>query len=343
MVMTAADDSAVDAASGSPQFLQLYQADADAIRAELAEGLAADAPQIAFKFLYDALGSRLFDAITELPEYYLTRTESAIFSAEAESMATTLPAGAVWLDLGAGNCAKAARFFRQARVAAYLPVDISVDYLRDTLRQLQLDHPALRMLGLGMDFSSGFSVPSAAERWLTTLGLQQAPRVLFYPGSSIGNFAPAAALQLLRDMYAVCAGGGPGGGVFIGVDRVKPKAVLDPAYDDPLGVTAAFNRNLLLNVNRRLGSDFDPAGWRHRGFFNEAESRIEMHLNAIGSQTVQWPGGRREFLDGQGIHTENSYKWTEAAFTALLESAGFRVTRHWQDERGWFSLFWAQA
>ena len=339
--MTAVDNSTAADTAASPQFLQIYHADASAARAELAAGLAASSAHIAFKYLYDALGSRLFDAITELPEYYLTRTEAGIFDSESEAMADTLPAAAVWLDLGAGNCAKAARFFRSSRMAAYLPVDISVDYLRDTLRQLQRDHPALRMLGLGMDFSAGFALPDAVTDWLAVQGLQAAPRVLFYPGSSIGNFAPDAALRLLRDMREVCAGGGPGSGVFIGVDRVKPKAVLDPAYDDPLGVTAAFNRNLLLNVNRRLGSDFDPAAWRHRGFFSETESRIEMHLYAIGTQAVRWPGGGRVFADGEGIHTENSYKWTAESFIALLESAGFLVSRHWQDERGWFSLFWA--
>ena len=197
------------------------------------------------------------------------------------------------------------------------------------------------MLGLGLDFSSRFSLPSEVTDWLAQRAVAQQPRVVFYPGSSIGNFAPPEALALLRQAYAVCAAGGPGGGVLIGVDRVKPRAVLEPAYDDALGVTAAFNRNLLLHVNRLLGADFAPAHWQHVGFFNAAESRIEMHLRAATRQTVCWPGGQRVFAAGERLHTENSYKWAPQAFEALLREAGFGPARHWSDDRGWFSVFWA--
>jgi L-histidine N-alpha-methyltransferase len=131
--------------------------------------------------------------------------------------------------------------------------------------------------------------------------------------------------------------------LLIGVDRVKPRAVLEPAYDDALGVTAAFNRNLLLHVNRLLGADFAPAAWRHVGLYNAAESRIEMHLQATGAQTVRWPGGERAFADGERLHTENSYKWEPGAFEALLREAGFGEVRHWTDAQDWFSVFWAPA
>ena len=131
--------------------------------------------------------------------------------------------------------------------------------------------------------------------------------------------------------------------MLIGVDRVKPREVLEPAYDDALGVTAAFNRNLLLHVNRLIGADFSPAQWRHVGLFNPAHSRIEMHLEAREAQTVRWPGGEQHFATGERLHTENSYKWEPADFQALLQEAGFGAARHWTDERGWFSVFWAPA
>lgn len=325
----------------APHFLQVYQADGAVLRAGLAQGLLAEPARVAPKFFYDALGSRLFDAITELDEYYLTRTEAAVFEAYAKDMAACVPARAVLMDLGAGNCAKAERLFPVLHPGAYVAVDISVDYLSDTLEQLQQRQLGVPMLGLGMDFSSLFALPAQASGWLERHDLMAAPRCVFYPGSSIGNFSPDEALTLLRQAREVCAAGGPGGGVLIGVDRVKDTAVLEPAYDDALGVTAAFNRNLLLHVNALLGSDFAPARWRHLAFYNAADARIEMHLVSEGAQTVRWPGGERRFADGERLHTENSYKWTPDAFMALLSEAGFGAATHWSDARGWFSVFWA--
>lgn len=327
----------------APQFVQIHQSDNEALRVELAEGLKAEPARASPKFFYDALGSRLFDAITELAEYYPTRTEAAIFAAHGAAMAQRVPARPVLIDLGAGSCAKAARLFPVLRPAAYVAVDISVDYLREAMAQLQRRHRAVPMLGLGMDFSARLALPLAAADWLERHDLAAAPRCVFYPGSSIGNFGPDEALALLKQARALCAAGGPGGGILIGVDRVKERAVLEPAYDDPLGVTAAFNRNLLLHVNALLGSDFAPARWRHVAFYNEAASRIEMHLASDGAQTVRWPGGARQFADGERLHTENSIKWTPAAFEALLRKAGFGAATHWSDERGWFSVFWAPA
>ncbi len=326
-----------------PEFVQIHQNNDAALRAELAAGLLAEPPRAAPKFFYDALGSRLFDAITELAEYYPTRTEAAIFAAHGAAMAQRVPARPVLVDLGAGNCAKAARLFPVLRPGGYVAVDISVDYLRDAMGELQQRHRHVPMLGLGMDFSARLALPPAAADWLERHDLAAAPRCVFYPGSSIGNFDPGESLALLRQAHALCAAGGAGGGILIGVDRVKDKAVLEPAYDDALGVTAAFNRNLLLNVNVLLGSDFAPARWRHVAFYDEAASRIEMHLASDGAQTVRWPGGERRFADGERLHTENSYKWTPGAFEALLREAGFGPAAHWTDGRGWFSVFWAPA
>lgn len=325
----------------TPDFIQLHRDDPDLLRAELLAGLSASPPHIAPKFLYDALGSRLFEAITELPEYYPTRTEAAIFGEQQGAMAEALPSGALLIDLGAGNGAKAARLFGPLRSAGYLAIDISVDYLREALASLQQRHAGLPMLGLGMDFSQRLALDAPVLGWLDRQRLMAAPRVVFYPGSSIGNFSPADALRLLRQAHAVGADGGAGGGLLIGVDRVKDKAVLEPAYDDPLGVTAAFNRNLLLHLNRLLQADFQPAAWRHIGRYDEPLSRIEMHLQAEGDQRVRHAGGEWQFAHGTRLHTENSYKWTPEAFAALLREAGFGEPRHWSDARGWFSVFWA--
>lgn len=314
----------------APRLIQVSAEDPGAIRAELVAGLEAPRPALSPKFLYDALGSRLFSAITELPEYYPTRTEAAIFDAHLEAMAAALGPAPTLVELGAGNCEKAARLFGALAVRRYVAVDISADYLLAALDRLQYEHPGMEMLGVGLDFSDSLDLPAEVG---------PGPRLLFYPGSSIGNFAPDQALAFLGRMHAACAGGN----LLIGVDLVKPSAVLEPAYDDALGVTAAFNRNLLLHLNRLIGSDFALADWRHVAFFNERESRIEMHLETARAVTVRWPGGERRFAAGERIHTENSYKWRPEDFADLLTAAGFRKPRAWRDERDWFAVFAAEA
>jgi len=329
--------------SASPTFVQIHREDAGAIQAELVAGLIGGGARIAPKFLYDALGSRLFDAITELPEYYPTRTEAAIFAQHGQAMAAHVAPGSVLIDLGAGSCAKAASLFPVLKPSGYMAVDISVDYLREALGALQERHLDLPMLGLGLDFSKTLALPETAQTWLSGQALAHAPRTVFYPGSSIGNFSPEEALDLLRQAHAVCQSGGEGGGVLIGADLVKPAGILEPAYDDSLGVTAAFNRNLLLNVNRWLGADFQPAEWAHVAFFDARASRIEMHLQARSALTVRWAGGERRFAAGERIHTENSWKWAPADFSALLRAAGFGPVTCWTDTSSWFGVFWAPA
>lgn len=313
-----------------PDFFQLHHTDDAALAAEAAAGLRARPARISPKFLYDALGSRLFDAITELAEYYPTRTEAAVFDAHGPAIAAAALAAAgprpMLVDLGAGNCAKAARLFGLLDPRRYVAVDISVDFLRQALQQLQREHPALAMAGVGLDFSSQLALPAA---------LADGPALVFYPGSSIGNFAPDAALQLLRQARAVAAGGA----LLIGVDLVKPTPLLEAAYDDDLGVTAAFNLNLLKHLNHLLGADFDVRAWRHVALFDAALSRIEMHLEARQGLTVHWPGGERHFAAGERLHTENAYKWTVPAFDALLRAAGFADVQHWTDRAGWFGVF----
>lgn len=317
----------------TPRFFQLHRIDDAALADEAAAGLLLPRAAVPPKFFYDALGSRLFDAITELAEYYPTRTEAAIFerhgTAIADAALRHTGAGPVMVDLGAGNCAKAARLFGVLRPSRYVAVDISVEFLRQALQALQREHPAMDLAGVGLDFSSRLQLGPEV------VGI--GPTLVFYPGSSIGNFSPDDALRLLRQARALCQGGA----LLIGVDRVKPAAMLEAAYADDLGVTAAFNLNLLKHLNRLLGADFDVRQWRHVALFDVAASRIEMHLEAREPLTVAWRGGRRAFAAGERIHTENSYKWTPEGFATLLREAGFDTQQHWSDDRGWFSVFLA--
>lgn len=320
----------------TPQFIQLYQHNATAVVQELLQGLAAAQAFTSPKYLYDALGSRLFEAITELPEYDLTRTEAQLMQLHRADMAQHLPKGACWIDLGAGNCEKAGRLLGPLSAGRYVAVDISVDFLRHAIDGLQRQHPGLPMAGVGTDFSGGLHLPGS-------LALDPAqPRVLFYPGSSIGNFTPEQAVDFLRSLHSAC-GTAAHSGLLIGVDLLKDAAELEAAYDDALGVTAAFDLNLLLHINRLVGSNFAVRDWRHLSRFNAAQSRVEMHLQARYAVRVQWPGGERLFAAGETIHTENACKWTVPGFDALLRHAGFAATRVWTDPAARFAVFWATA
>ena len=322
----------------SPTILDLRGNDATDALAELRAGLMAPEPRIEPKYFYDPLGASLFEAITHLPEYYLTRAEAQLIAclvvgrhgpaiAAAIRADIARDAGVALVDLGAGSCAKAGAWFARLPVRQYVAVDIALDFLAPALERLQRLHPGTAMLGVGSDFSRRLALPPV-----------QGVPVFLYPGSSIGNFAPAAAQRFLGEVRAACAGGG----LVIGVDLVKDAAVLEAAYDDALGVTAAFNRNVLLHVNRLLGADFTVGDWRHRAGFSLAESRIEMHLEAVGEVHVRWAGGGRTFAAGTRIHTENSYKWTPAAFARLLQDSGFARQQHWTDPDGQFAVFWAR-
>ena len=317
--------------SDQPHFMQLYRKDADAIRAELAMGLQSLVATIAPKYLYDALGSKLFEAICELPEYYPTRTEGGIFTCHLSDIARSTGRGSTFIDLGAGNCAKAESLFPALQPVQYVPIDISVDFLRDAVERLRQRYPMIRMSGIGMDFSHSLDLPDHVRR---------EKRLFFYPGSSIGNFTPDEAAALLGNIRDAC---GRDGGLLIGVDLLKEKQVLDAAYDDAIGVTAAFNLNMLRHLNTLVAADFDVGDWRHLGFFNEDLGRIEMHLEARREVTVRWSGGMRHFRQGERIHTENSYKYTRHDFLQLLERAGFGSVRTWTDEREWFMVCHARA
>ncbi|MBI4983809.1 MAG: L-histidine N(alpha)-methyltransferase [Rhodocyclales bacterium] len=298
---------------------------------EVAAGLCAAGPAIASKYLYDPLGCRLFEAITHLPEYYPTRTELAIMARQGAAIGRSAGTGAALIELGAGNCQKARALFPTLQPARYVAIDISAHFLRQSLRVLQSEFPAIPMIPLAADLTAPFELPAA---------LNGTRRLFFYPGSSIGNFDPEDALALLARVRRLCEFTGS---LLVGIDLVKDAAVLHRAYNDGLGLTAAFNRNVLSHCNALVGSDFRLSDWRHRAFYNAARSRIEMHLDAVRAATVSWPGGCRRFRSGDSIHTENSYKYEIADFSDLLRAAGFAEIDVWTDERRWFAVCHASA
>lgn len=305
------------------------------LRRELASGLLQPQAHIAPKFFYDALGSRLFEAITELPEYYPTRTEASIFAAHLPAIGRALGDDFTLIDLGCGSCGKAGRlFYAGVLPARYVAVDISLDFLRESLQRLKRELPAIEMIGIGADFTHRLDLPDDIPR---------ERRIFFYPGSSIGNFSPPEAGRFLRRLADQLDASG---GILIGVDLIKDSTLLNAAYDDELGVTAAFNRNLLRHVNARLDADFAIGNWRHVACYNAIDRRIEMYLEARRAVTVRWPDdggqGLRHFAAGERIHTENSYKYSPGGFEALLAAAGFAEIQLWTDPRAWFALFFAR-
>ena len=299
-------------------------------RRALVAGLLASPASIAPKYFYDVRGCALYGAICELPEYYPTRTERSIFGQYRAEIARAIGTGTQFVDLGAGDCGKGESWLDFLAARRYVAVDIAAEELDRALARLAPKFPSVELLGVVTDFAAGLEL--AAD-------LADLPTTFFYPGSSIGNFTPDEAVDFLRAVRRHCAV--PGSGLLIGVDTKKDRARLEAAYDDPLGVTAAFNRNVLSHVNRVLGCDFVPAAFAHRAFYDGATGRIEMHLEATSPQTVMLDGARRTFAAGERIHTENSYKYTPDESAALLTRAGFAGVRCWQDARGDFSVFYA--
>lgn len=296
---------------------------------ELVSGLSQPQARVSPKYLYDTLGSRLFEAITELPEYYPTRTERALFEHCGADIARLTGTQATLIDLGAGNCEKAKRLFALLQPSQYVAIDVAVDVLRTALGAVQSEFPGIDVLGIGADIGLGIVLPAPVRR---------NRRLFFYPGSSIGNFSPDQALSLLMQVRQHAL---HDGGLLIGVDLVKPADVLRAAYDDALGVTAAFNLNLLNNVNKAAGADFAPSDWQHLAAFNAQHSRIEMYLEARRNVRVAWRGGARNFRRGERIHTENSCKYGLEQFETLLQTAGFGRVHRWTDARQWFALYYA--
>jgi dimethylhistidine N-methyltransferase len=290
-------------------------------------GLNEKPKWLSAKYFYDAAGSELFEEITRLPEYYPTRTELSILERHARDMAASIPLAAALVEFGAGSTKKARIMLRAApQIAAYVPVDISGEFLAAEAAALRRDMPNLAVLPVAADFTRDFDLPAQ---------IRNRPRVGFFPGSTIGNFEPQDAAEFLRQAGRIL---GSGATMIVGIDLIKDEAVLNAAYDDAAGVTAEFNLNILRRMNRELGGDFDLASFRHRAFYNAADRRIEMHLESLKAQTVHVAGGAFSFAKGETIHTESSYKYTVDSFRALAESAGWRPTGLWTDERHYFSI-----
>jgi len=296
---------------------------------EIEMGLLAPSAKISPKFLYDPLGSHLFTAITLLPEYYPTNTEKKIFTQYQDQITNAVGVGGTLVDLGAGNCQKAESFFNSLKPTSYIAIDFSVEYLEDALTKLQGKYPQIHMQCIGMDFSKEIVIPSS---------ISTAKRTFFYPGSSIGNFLYAEAMELLRQIKSHAKDGG----LLIGVDLMKEDSVLMAAYDDPLKITAAFNLNILRSINSYLGSNFRVEQFRHTVKINHAENRVELYLEALENLTVTWPGNSRVFKIGDLIHTENSHKYTFESIKKLLRSAGFEKTQIWTDPKDYFAVIYAQ-
>jgi dimethylhistidine N-methyltransferase len=305
--------------------------DAAAERRALVAGLLSTPASIAPKYFYDAAGCALFAAICRLPEYYPTRTEVAIFERYREEIIAAAGTGKQLVDLGAGDCRKAAGWLPFLAPWRYLAIDIAEDALAPALSQLAVDFPSIDMRGVLADFARGLDLSRDLDDDAVTF---------FYPGSSIGNFAPTDAARFLHAIRRHCGSHGRGG-LLIGVDTAKNAARLNAAYDDAAGVTAAFNRNVLAHVNRVLGTRFAPDAFVHRAFYDEARSRVEMHLEAGTAQTVGIEGIARTFAAGERIHTENSYKYAPPDFIAMLGRAGFGDVRCWQDDAGDFAVYYA--
>jgi len=304
----------------------------DSVREELISGLTAAQARISPKFFYNLLGSHLFEAITQTDEYYLTRTEKEIFVAHGEAFAEcarmALGEDFRMVDIGAGNCEKAASLFPALRPAEYAPVEISGDFLRGSVAALAQRFQHLPITAIVADFSARFALPGS---------LEDRPTLFFYPGSSLGNFSPAGAKRLLSEIAASARRSA----LLIGVDLVKETAVLEAAYNDRLGVTAAFNLNALDHANAVLGSDFDVRQWRHEAIYDAAEMRVEMRLAAKENLTVRWPDGERRFGRDEHIISEFSYKWRLDGFERLLRESGFQLRKTWTDERGYFAVAFA--
>jgi dimethylhistidine N-methyltransferase len=297
---------------------------------DVVRGLSQSPRSLPCKYFYDERGSALFDAICELPEYYPTRTERAILQRHAAAMIERLGEDPVLIEYGSGSSDKTRLLLDALPRGTYVPVDISREHLLRTARRLATAYPHLEILPVVADFTRPFAIPKPQAT---------GRRVVYFSGSTIGNFLPDEALKLLRQIGELI---GQGGGLLIGVDLKKDKAILEPAYNDRSGVTAAFNLNLLERINRELLADFDVENFRHRAWYNEALGRIEMHLVSQADQSVRIAGRRFQFRRGETICTEYSHKYSLDDFAQLARRANLTIREVWCDEHALFSVQYAQ-
>ncbi len=302
-----------------------------AFRDDVLNGLAAPIPAIPARWFYDLKGSELFEQITQLPEYYPTRTETALLEAHCREVAAIAGTGDAVIEFGSGSSTKTPILLEAVEPSAYVPIDISGEFLRASAAVLQERFPDLPIHPVEADFMRPIALPEA---------VQAAPKLGFFPGSTIGNLVPRTAVDLLRAMKDTL---GAGAWLLIGIDRIKDPDVLVAAYDDAGGTTAAFNLNLLHRINAELGGDVDVTAWRHRAIWNDARARIEMHLEAVRDTGFSICGQAFSFRAGETIHTENSHKYGERDARLLLLAAGWGVVREWTDADDRFAILLAEA
>jgi len=278
------------------------------------------------KYFYDETGSELFEQITRLPEYYPTRTELGILRDRGPEIAAIIPRGAALIEFGAGATTKVRLLLQSCAFSAYVPVDISGDFLNAQAEVLRSDFPELDVHPVVADFTTPFTLPNE---------IKQMPKVGFFPGSTIGNFEPHEACRFLRSAREIL---GPGALMIVGADLEKDERMLHAAYNDAAGVTARFNLNLLVRINRELGGNFDISAFTHRAIYNREQHRIEMHLVSRKSQNVRLLGTTFSFRTGESIHTECSYKYSVERFGALARGSGWKVLKTWTDADKLFSV-----
>ncbi|MFT5433340.1 MAG: dimethylhistidine N-methyltransferase [Myxococcota bacterium] len=305
----------------------------DAFLEEVLAGLGATPKWLSPKWLYDERGSELFDQITEAEAYYPTRIETGIMQTSVDEMADVAGPGSVLIEYGSGSSAKTRILLeRMTELSAYVPIDISEDYLLKTAEGLRGDFPGLQVVPVVADYTQPIQIPEGVD--------PTAHRVVYFPGSTIGNFHPSEAQRFLRRVAQVC---GDWGGLLIGVDLKKDPNILHEAYNDPQGVTAAFNRNLLERMNRELGADFDEDAFVHYAFFDPQEGRVEMHLVSLTDQTVSVRGQEFAFREGETLWTESSYKYALWQFYDLAATAGFEQRQTWTDAGRRFAVIYLEA
>ena len=302
-----------------------------AFREDVLAGLSAYIPAVPARWLYDRRGSELFDEITRLPSYYPTRIETALLKQILPEIAERVPAGTAVVEFGAGSATKTPLLLEAVRPAAYVPVDISGDYLRESAAEVDARFPSIRVEPVIADFARPFELPAS---------VRSMPKLGFFPGSTIGNFVPRTATDLLRSFRDLL---GDGAQLLIGMDKVKPVERLLAAYDDDRGVTAAFNLNLVERINRELDADIPMDAFRHEARWNDILSRIEMHLVATRDVTFSVAGRIFSFAEGSSIHTENSHKYGERGARVLLLAGGWTPVAEWSDAAGDFAVILAEA
>ena len=302
-----------------PAALSLYDA--------VIDGFSQEEKSIPPKFFYDERGSELFDRICEQPEYYLPTVERRMLSRLADEIASLTGTGRILIEPGAGNAAKVRLILDALRPAAFVPMDISFDYLKTAAMDLAREYPWLRVHAACVDFTHSLPIPEQTP---------EGPRLLFFPGSSLGNFHRSEAGEFLDLVHDTV---GEGGMLLIGVDTKKSESLLNAAYNDTAGVTAEFNLNLLHRIHRGLNAELDPEAYKHRAFYNTKAGRIEMHLVSRMNQKLRINGYYFDIEKGESLHTENSYKYTPEEFLLLASESRFKSVRHWVDNDGLFAIY----